>query len=179
MSAPTPSLHVRAVQVLRNEKIWIAPILPIGAALPPASARRASHLRRPLPCNSRRTRAWDTRRQPGERSHQPAIAQISPQIGSHVSSLATPATKDNPILAERVANPITLTTTTYRPLPDYSALGLSAFYIALLGLVAGFVGATLDQCVGRLRPGLRLIAARSALQTAPPGSHQSATDVPR
>jgi YhgE/Pip-like protein len=73
----------------------------------------------------------------------PAIAQISPQIGSHLSSLATPAAKDNPILAERVADPISLTSTTYRPLPDHSALGLSAFYIALLGLIAGFVGATL------------------------------------
>jgi YhgE/Pip-like protein len=73
----------------------------------------------------------------------PAIAQISPQIGSHLSSLATPATKENPILAERVADPVSLTTTTYRPLPDHSALGLSAFYIALLGLIAGFVGATL------------------------------------
>jgi len=73
----------------------------------------------------------------------PAIAQISPQIGSHLAALATPAAKDNPILAERLANPIALTTTTYRPLPDYSALGLSAFYIALLGLIAGFVGATL------------------------------------
>jgi hypothetical protein len=73
----------------------------------------------------------------------PAIAQISPQIGSHLSALATPATKDNPILAGRLANPITLATTTYRPLPDHSALGLSAFYIALLGLIAGFVGATL------------------------------------
>ena len=73
----------------------------------------------------------------------PAIAQISPQIGTHVSALATPATKDNPILAERVANPIALTTSTYRPLPDHSALGLSAFYVALLGLIAGFVAATL------------------------------------
>src|ERR1700729_129942 len=27
MTPPTPSLHVRAVQVLRNKKIWIAPIL--------------------------------------------------------------------------------------------------------------------------------------------------------
>jgi YhgE/Pip-like protein len=73
----------------------------------------------------------------------PAIAQISPQIGSHMSALATPASQDNPVLASRVANPITLTTSTYRPLPDHSALGLSAFYIALLGLIAGFVGATL------------------------------------
>jgi len=73
----------------------------------------------------------------------PAIARISPQIGKHLSELATPASKDNPVLASRVENPITLTTSTYRPLPDHSALGLSAFYIALLGLIAGFVGATL------------------------------------
>jgi YhgE/Pip-like protein len=73
----------------------------------------------------------------------PAIAKISPQIGSRLSSLATPATKGNPVLASRLANPIALTTTTYRPLPDHSALGLSAFYVALLGLMAGFVGATL------------------------------------
>ncbi len=73
----------------------------------------------------------------------PAIAKITPQIGSHVSALATPASKDNPILAARLANPITLATTAYRPLPDHSALGLSAFYIALLGLIAGFVAATL------------------------------------
>jgi hypothetical protein len=73
----------------------------------------------------------------------PAIAKVSPQIGGHLSTLATPASKANPVLASRVANPITLTTSTYRPLPDHSALGLSAFYIALLGLIAGFVAATL------------------------------------
>ncbi|HTU84047.1 MAG TPA: DUF3533 domain-containing protein [Solirubrobacteraceae bacterium] len=73
----------------------------------------------------------------------PAVAQISPQIGSHLATLATSASKANPVLASRVENPIELTTSTYRPLPDHSALGLSAFYIALLGLIAGFVGATL------------------------------------
>jgi hypothetical protein len=73
----------------------------------------------------------------------PAITNISPQIGSHLSGLASPASKDNPVLAGVLANPITLTTSTYRPLPDHSALGLSAFYVALLGLIAGFVGATL------------------------------------
>ena len=73
----------------------------------------------------------------------PAIAKISPQIGKHLSALATPASKHNPVLASRVQNPISLTTSTYRPLPDHSALGLSAFYISLLALIAGFVGATL------------------------------------
>ena len=73
----------------------------------------------------------------------PALAQISPQIGSKLKAVATPAAQSNPVLAGRVADPITVTTASYRPLPDHSALGLSAFYIALLGLIAGFVGATL------------------------------------
>lgn len=73
----------------------------------------------------------------------PAIAKISPQIGTHLSAVATTASKANPVLDSRVKDPITLTSTTYRPLPDHSALGLSAFYIALLALIGGFVGATL------------------------------------
>jgi hypothetical protein len=36
-----------------------------------------------------------------------------------------------------------LTPVAYRPLPDHSAVGLSAFYIALLAIMAGFLGATL------------------------------------
>jgi YhgE/Pip-like protein len=73
----------------------------------------------------------------------PAIAQISPQVGKQLSGLATPQVLGNPVLATQLANPITLTTTTYRPLPDHSALGLSAFYIALLSILSGFIGATL------------------------------------
>jgi YhgE/Pip-like protein len=73
----------------------------------------------------------------------PAISEIGARTGTHLSALATPAAKSNPILASRLANPLTLTTTTYRPLPDHTALGLSAFYIALVGLVTGFLGAVL------------------------------------
>jgi len=238
MSAPTPSLHVRAVQVLQSRKIWIAPILLaavftalmatvyFGSVVNPTGhlhglpvmivdqdtgavvnghaenvgTSLASALEHTSGVTSRLQLTSGTLQQaqaemnkggayatlvipatltrsvllaagvstPGatppataavqleENSRlgtlgvnlangviSPAIAQISPQIGSHLAALATPAAKDNPILAERLANPIALTTTTYRPLPDYSALGLSAFYIALLGLIAGFVGATL------------------------------------
>jgi ABC-type multidrug transport system permease subunit len=38
---------------------------------------------------------------------------------------------------------VTITTATYRPLPDHSALGLSAFYAALLAIMSGFIAATL------------------------------------
>ena len=73
----------------------------------------------------------------------PAIAKISPHIGSELSALATPAARANPVMAGRLADPIALATSTYRPLPDHSALGLSAFYVALLTILSGFLGATL------------------------------------
>jgi hypothetical protein len=42
-----------------------------------------------------------------------------------------------------LAQPVTMTPTTYRPLPNHAALGLSAFYVALLAIMSGFIGATL------------------------------------
>jgi len=60
----------------------------------------------------------------------PATAEISAQIASKLHSDAG-------------ADLITLTPVAYRPLPDHSAVGLSAFYIALLGIMVGFLGATL------------------------------------
>jgi YhgE/Pip-like protein len=73
----------------------------------------------------------------------PAVAQISPQVGKQLSTLASEQVRASPVLTAQLANPITLTTTTYRPLPGHSALGLSAFYIALLSILSGFIGATL------------------------------------
>jgi YhgE/Pip-like protein len=73
----------------------------------------------------------------------PATSEISPSIGRRLWPLVTATTKSDPVLADRVANPIALSTVSYRPLPDHSGLGLSAFYIALLSILSGFVGATL------------------------------------
>jgi uncharacterized phage infection (PIP) family protein YhgE len=82
-----------------------------------------------------------------------AISEISTRTGTHLMAMATSAAKSNPILASRVANPITLTTTTYHPLPNHTAAGLSAFYIALIGLVTGLlaailINASLDAALG-------------------------------
>jgi YhgE/Pip-like protein len=74
----------------------------------------------------------------------PALAKISATIGAHLTSASTPAARRNPVLAARIADPVTLTTAQYRPLPDHTALGLSAFYIALLALIGGFVLGTLS-----------------------------------
>jgi YhgE/Pip-like protein len=60
----------------------------------------------------------------------PATAQISSEVSKKLGSNAG-------------VDLITLTPVAYRPLPDHSAVGLSAFYIALLAIMAGFLGATL------------------------------------
>jgi YhgE/Pip-like protein len=61
----------------------------------------------------------------------PATAEISSQVATKLHSNAG-------------SDLITLTPVAYRPLPDHSALGLSAFYIALLAIImAGFLAATL------------------------------------
>jgi YhgE/Pip-like protein len=73
----------------------------------------------------------------------PALTKISEQLGAKISPGASPATRQNQVLAAHLADPIALRTSTYRPLPDHSALGLSAFYIALLSILAGFIAGTL------------------------------------
>lgn len=78
---------------------------------------------------------------------QPALAAISRQVG-HALTGQAPASAFAGSgatlgIAALRANPIAVTTTQYRPLPDHSAQGLSAFYVALLTIMCGFLGATL------------------------------------
>jgi YhgE/Pip-like protein len=70
---------------------------------------------------------------------QPALSHASRQIGQRLVALGSAAgTRD----AERLllSDPVTVTTVPYRPLPSHTALGLSAFYIALLTTFCGFLG---------------------------------------
>lgn len=83
----------------------------------------------------------------------PAIALASHRIGQQL--LAADRVKPTPTGATRavLADPITLSSVEYRPLPPHSALGLSAFYIALLALMCGFlagtiINATVDAATG-------------------------------
>jgi YhgE/Pip-like protein len=77
---------------------------------------------------------------------QPALAAASHQIGRHLIALTPPGALTD---ATRVllASPVTVTTAQYRPLPANTALGLSAFYIALLTIMCGFLGATIVNAV--------------------------------
>lgn len=80
---------------------------------------------------------------------QPAVAAISAQVGQQVlkassagGSAGSGADSNSALQALR-ADPIRLTAVVYRPLPAHSGLGLSAFYVALLITMCGFLGATL------------------------------------
>ncbi|HTV11604.1 MAG TPA: DUF3533 domain-containing protein [Acidimicrobiales bacterium] len=73
---------------------------------------------------------------------QPAVEKISRGIGREVLiPAAKTGTAEAP--ADLLADPVSLSTVTYRPLPSHSGLGLSAFYIALLITMSGFLGATI------------------------------------
>jgi hypothetical protein len=73
---------------------------------------------------------------------QPALQQVSSTVGSKLSSEAA-KTGSTPRSGVDTASPITVTTSDFRSLPPDSALGLSAFYISLLALMCGFLGAVL------------------------------------
>ena len=70
---------------------------------------------------------------------QPALSEISVSIGQHLTAVPAAGTADRALLAD----PVTVSTETYRPLPAHAGLGLSAFYVALLIMMAGFLCATI------------------------------------
>jgi YhgE/Pip-like protein len=71
----------------------------------------------------------------------PALGKVSSQIGKQLAA-ALPAGQESALTRMFLASPVTVTTSAYRPLPDHSALGLSAFYAALLILTCGFLSGT-------------------------------------
>jgi hypothetical protein len=75
---------------------------------------------------------------------QPALAAISTSIGKQLSAQAAsvPQSGSAAVNAYR-ANPVAVTVVPFRPLPSHSALGLSAFYVSLLTIMCGFLGAVL------------------------------------
>ncbi|HTZ87248.1 MAG TPA: DUF3533 domain-containing protein [Solirubrobacteraceae bacterium] len=74
---------------------------------------------------------------------QPALAQISHAIGQRVAVLVSRRGAPSAAASAVFANPLAVATTPYRPLAKKAALGLSAFYAALLTLMCGFIGAAI------------------------------------
>ncbi|HTX11095.1 MAG TPA: DUF3533 domain-containing protein [Solirubrobacteraceae bacterium] len=73
----------------------------------------------------------------------PAIAVASHRIGQQLLAASRPAPPAGSATAALLADPIAFASDNYRPLPSHSALGLSAFYVALLALIFGFLSATI------------------------------------
>ncbi len=73
---------------------------------------------------------------------EPALEQISRSIGSDLSAQAAKAGVA-PRRGVGNSNPVTVATSNFRSVPANSALGLSAFYISLLAIMCGFLGAVL------------------------------------
>jgi YhgE/Pip-like protein len=72
---------------------------------------------------------------------QPALHQASLALGRSLSAKA--AELHHAQSTQAASNPITVATRDFLSLPPHSALGLSAFYIALLSIMCGFLGAVL------------------------------------
>jgi uncharacterized phage infection (PIP) family protein YhgE len=73
---------------------------------------------------------------------QPALKAASSQIGRQLTPLV-PAKASNALTKAFLADPVAVTTTPYKPLPNHAALALSAFYYTLLTLMCGFLGASI------------------------------------
>ena len=72
----------------------------------------------------------------------PALHQISAHLGAKLTGESTSAVRSNPVLAHLLADPFALTVVSYLPLPSHTALGLSAFYVSLISILAGFLAAS-------------------------------------
>ncbi len=73
----------------------------------------------------------------------PAFQQISSTIGGQLVAHSTAEARSTSFATAQLHDPLRFETVSYRPLPPNTALGLSAFYVALLAMMAGFVGATI------------------------------------
>ncbi len=73
----------------------------------------------------------------------PALASISHALGLQLVALASAHGTPSAATVAALSNPLVVATTPYRPLPSKAALGLSAFYVALLVLMCGFIGAAI------------------------------------
>jgi hypothetical protein len=72
----------------------------------------------------------------------PALAAASHQIGHYLTGL-TPAAARTGATKVILADPVTITTAQYRALPPNTGLGVSAYYIAVLTLICGFLAGTI------------------------------------
>lgn len=74
----------------------------------------------------------------------PALTTVNEKVGTQLSDQVAAAVGDTPVAGAArltLAHPIEVLTVQHKPLPDGTGNGLSAFYYALLVILAGFTGA--------------------------------------
>ncbi|MGW4477070.1 YhgE/Pip domain-containing protein [Rhodococcus triatomae] len=74
----------------------------------------------------------------------PALAAVNEKVGTQLSGQVAAAVGETPVPGAArltLATPIDVLTVAHKPLPDGTGNGLSAFYYALLVILAGFTGA--------------------------------------
>ncbi|MFD4180052.1 YhgE/Pip domain-containing protein [Rhodococcus sp. NPDC058514] len=74
----------------------------------------------------------------------PAMATVNETIGKQITEQVESAVADTPIAGAArltLASPVDVLTVPHKPLPEHTGNGLSAFYYALLVILAGFTGA--------------------------------------
>ena len=84
-----------------------------------------------------------SRSQPRRRRPHPGISFHLDPCRRDLVAQSSPTARATSYATAQLGDPIALTTTSYRPLPANTALGLSAFYVSLLAMMAGFLGATI------------------------------------
>jgi YhgE/Pip-like protein len=72
-----------------------------------------------------------------------AVPEISSKLAEQVITDDHLAAPSSSAARSQLSSFVTLTQESYRPLPDNGGLGLSAFYIALLTIMCGFLAATI------------------------------------
>jgi ABC-2 family transporter protein len=133
------------------------PVMVVDQDSGPAGGKVVAALRSPSPVTSRlnlqpaslqhaqdvmdRGGAFATLVIPANFSTAPAHVQVleNSRLGSLGVNLAVGVL--TPAMA-KISPKTVVTPTQYRPLPSHSALGLSAFYVSLLAIMAGFLAAT-------------------------------------
>lgn len=73
---------------------------------------------------------------------QPVLQEASEKIGEHLATVSASSHPDSAVRAQ-LTDPVRVSVSVYRTLPSHSGLGLSAFYLSLLTLMCGFIGATI------------------------------------
>ncbi|HUB71794.1 MAG TPA: DUF3533 domain-containing protein [Acidimicrobiales bacterium] len=75
----------------------------------------------------------------GEGVLEPALSASSRAIGKRLAPEAAPGS----LASALASDPVTTSVVQYRPLPAHAGVGLSAFYVALLIMMCGFLGGTI------------------------------------